>query len=165
MEGCFPCIKLHQAQITGYSPFSPLYGCHPHLPVDLLFGLKDDKDAYSPRGFVEKWADHMSEAYRIASENSNKSSERVKVMYDNKIKGVMLQPGDRVLVRNLSGRGKPGKLRSYWEKTIYRVKSQVAGSPVYVIFPEIGDSKKTKTLHQNLMLLENDLPVENIPPG
>lgn len=92
----YNCTK-HES--TDYSTFFLLYGRHPHLPVDLLFGLKDDKEAYSPRGFVEKWADRISEAYQIASEN-------------NKIKGVVLQPGDRVLVRNLSGLGGPGKLRS-----------------------------------------------------
>lgn len=40
------------------------------------------------------------------------------------MKRVVLKPGDSVLV-HLSDRGGPGKLRSYWEQTVYVVKEQV----------------------------------------
>lgn len=41
---------------TGYSPYFLLYGHHPRLPVDLLFGLIDEKQR------KEKWAERMTEA-------------------------------------------------------------------------------------------------------
>ncbi|XP_073728411.1 uncharacterized protein [Misgurnus anguillicaudatus] len=102
----------------------------------------------------------MAEAYKIAEGNSRQSSARGKAQYDRKARGVVLKAGDRVLVRNLGERGAPGKLRSYWEKVVYVVKSQVSENPVYVVYPENGDSSKTRTLHRNLLLLVNDLPVE-----
>lgn len=65
-----------------------------------------------------------------------------------------------MLVRNLGERGGPGKLRSYWKKVVYVVKGQVSDNPVYVVYPENGNSNKTRTLHWNLLLLVNDLPLE-----
>lgn len=143
---------------TGFSPYYLLYRRHPRFPVDLLFGLMDKKDTVSHKSYAEKWARKMFEAYKIASENNRQSSARGKSYYDKKLRGVVLRPGDRVLVRNLSGRGGPGKLHSYWEKKIYLVKEQVMDNPVYVVHPEGGDEQRTRVLHRNLLLL--DLPVE-----
>ena len=78
-----------------------LYGRQPHLPIEMLFGLTAEEETNSPEGYPEKWTKRMTEAYRIASENSKQSSARGKIDYDRQMNGVVLHPGDRVLNESL----------------------------------------------------------------
>ncbi len=137
----------------GYLPHFLLFGCHPRLPVDLLFGLAEQTEPVSHKGYAEKWRKRMTEAYRVANKNSLSSSAKGKSYFDRNVRGVVLKPGNRVLVRNLGERGGPGKLCSYWEKRAYVVREQVSDTPVYVIHPEGDDWGRTRTLHRNLLLL------------
>ena len=94
----------------------------------------------------------MKEAYQIAQQNSKKTAERGKEYYNKRFSGGVLQPGDRVLVRNGSERGGSRKLRSHWEHVIHVVVERMGiQSPAYKVKPENGVGR-TRVLHRNLLL-------------
>lgn len=99
----------------------------------------------------------MQEAYSLAAKNANKSTTRGRTQHDKKATFTKLLTGDRVLVRNVTERGGPGKLRSFWEKTVYRVTKQNRENPVYEVTPESGNGK-TRVLHGNMLLPCDFLP-------
>ncbi|KAK0132040.1 hypothetical protein N1851_033165 [Merluccius polli] len=109
---------------------------------------------------MEKWKQGMEEAYEITRENAHKAAVRSKRHYDSKVKSSVLQPGDRVFIRNMTPRGGPGKLRSHWEDTIHTVVRQVSKDiPVYELRPEKGKGR-SRILHCNLLLPCDHLPLE-----
>lgn len=90
----YNCTR-HEA--TGFSPHCLMLGRHPHLLVDLIFGLLARDRTETPQSNAKKWALWMEEAYRIAAENSQHSSARRKKNYDHQTQNtVTLQPGETV---------------------------------------------------------------------
>lgn len=72
-----------------------------------------------------------------------------------------MEPGDRVLVRNLTPRGGSGKLRSHWEETIHKVVRRVnKDAPFYKVVPEQGKGRDSRILHRNLLLPCDHPPLE-----
>ena len=63
----------------------------------------------------------MKETYALASKGSKSSGQKGKKKYDRKVNSSILQPGDTGLVRKLSKRGGPWKLKSFWEDTVHQV--------------------------------------------
>ncbi len=110
-----------KCEVTGFSPFYLLYGRHPRLQVDLLFGLEESTGTVSHQEYLQRWREQMQEAHKIARENVGKAAVRSKKHYDRKLRSTTLYPGNRVLVRNLTPRGGTGKLRNHWEETIHTV--------------------------------------------
>ena len=145
---------------TGYSPFFLLFGWHPRLPIDLILDIDQSTFNGNYHEYVQTWRSAMIEAYDIARKKASTSSTWSKQDYDWRLQAVDFEENDRVLVRNLSERGGLGKLRSFWEKEIYVViRRKDANSPVYEIKRESVEGP-IRTLHINLLLPCNDLPIE-----
>ena len=145
----YNCTR-HEA--AAYAPHYLLFGRLPRLPIDLIFNLNPYRAQGDYNVYVQKWQHDMKEAYQIAQQNATKAAERSKEYY-NRFSGGVLQPGDRVLVRNLTERGGPGKLRLHWEDVIHVVVERMGDqSPVYKVKPESACCGRTRVLHWNLLL-------------
>ncbi|KAK3700932.1 hypothetical protein QZH41_000336 [Actinostola sp. cb2023] len=97
---------------TGYSPFFLLFGRDPRLPIDLIFGLRTPKASSSYPQYVFTWKNAMKEAYSLAQPSALSGAEKGKRSYDSRVRSSILQPDDRVLVRDMRQRGGPGKLHA-----------------------------------------------------
>ena len=149
---------------TGYSPFYLLFGQYPRLPINLIFSIDLSTKHQSYPQYVSTWTTAMENAYKLASKKSRESGARAKEYYDRKLRSSVLQPNDCVLVRNLSERGGPGKLRAHWEDQIHHiVRQRGPDSPVHEVKPETGTGP-TRVLHQNLLLPCDSLPLDSDLP-
>ena len=148
---------------TGYSPYYLMYGRHPRLPVDVYLGLDPrDEGKGDASKYVHDLRKRMDYAYRLVSDRTSKLDAKNKSRYDSKLHENTIEPGDRVLLRNVGIPGKH-KLGDKWGKYPYIVVSQPNPEiPVFRVRPENGGGK-VKTLHRNLLLPCNFLPHEERP--
>ena len=105
----------------------------------------------------------MMEAHKIAAAKAGHCASQNKESYNKRARSSALKPGDRLLMRNVSERGGPGKLRSFWEDKIYTVESlKGLDSSVYEVHPE-SDPNRKRILHRNLLLPCPFLPYKANP--
>ncbi|MGH0155154.1 UNVERIFIED_CONTAM: hypothetical protein FKN15_028521 [Acipenser sinensis] len=140
-----------QNEATGYSPYFLMFGREARLPVDLCFGVAaDGTSTTSYLRYVSRMRRELQAAYKLAQATADKMNEGNKVRYDQKVRYHSLNPGDRVLIRNLGFKGKH-KLANRWSSQPYIVESQMSELPVYHLKPENGEGPK-KILHRNHIL-------------
>ena len=126
----------HEA--TGYSPFFLLFGHLQYLPIYLIFGTHPSSTPTKYQDFVKNWKTAMQEAYALANECSVKLLAKGRDYHDRKATFTGLKPGDRILVRNLTPRGSPAKLRLFWEDKVHIVIGRKGdNSPVYDVQKKI----------------------------
>ena len=137
-----------------------MYGRESRLPIDSVFPemMVQEVPRKSHAEFAKEWERSMNEAVEIARTNIQKSAEYNKKNYDKKAKAVELEIGDRVLMRNVRERGGTGKLRSYWEDSLFKVLKQREPLPVYEI-QNVMKSSDVRVVHRNMLMRCNELPL------
>lgn len=136
---------------TGFSPYLLMFGREARLPVDLCFGTAVDGagERHHSR-YVEKLKKDLQTAYELASKSADKTHQRNKRAYDQKVRLQTVDIGDRVLLRNVGLQGKH-KLESRWSSVPYVVVGRLPNLPVYKVRPEDGRSG-VKTMHRDHLL-------------
>ena len=137
-----------QHDSTGYSPYYLMYGRHPRLPVDLVFGLTPSEPPCEYNNYVQRLRDCLKYTYDQANKSSVQAKEQQKKHYDRSAKSRTFVPGDRVLIKVCQVEGRQ-KLGDRWESQPYVVVKKQPGIPVYVVRAENG--QKERVLHQNLL--------------
>ena len=93
----------------------------------------------------------MKKAFEVAESATKSNQMGHKKVYDRKIRGAVLEIGDRVLLRNVGSKG-TNKLADKWSEEVYVVTGKPNDNiPVYEVRLEQG-SKKIRVVHRNLLL-------------
>ncbi len=105
-----PLVHAYNAsrhESTGFSPHFLMFGWHPRLAIDAYLGVDNSTDgADSRESYVKRLKKRLEFAYKAAATEAQKKGKKYKDHYDRKVKESKLEVGDRVLVRNVSIRGK-----------------------------------------------------------
>ena len=92
---------------AGFSPFHQMFRRQAMLPIDVQFGVRTpDIVASTSCGYIQKLQKRLNWAYKTAHEVRKKESEHSKRSYDQDVKCTKLEPGDLVLVRPKTFKGK-----------------------------------------------------------
>ena len=86
------------------------------LTSQLIWFSTEESSSYPAN--VSKWKEGMQQAYALASKSVHDTAWKGKPQIDRRMRSTALAPGDRLLVRKLTPRGGPGKIRAYWEDEI-----------------------------------------------
>ena len=150
-----------QHETTGYSPYYLLFGREPSLFLDRLIGAEPIVEKKTHEKYINEWKDQMQEAYEIAFQRAAKKKTTDRRRQLRKTCLTPLQSGDRVLLKNVVERGGPGKLRSYWERKVYRIED--CQGPVYTVIDENNKQAKRRVVHRNMIMLVDDKFQLNVP--
>ena len=160
-----PLVHAYNAtrhESTGYSPHYLMFGREPRLPIDLAFGIETNRDDQTLTSYAGAMKKRLEQSYKIATQASKTAQGHQKSGYDLKVRGAVIQPGERVLVKILAHEGKH-KLSDRWEDEPYIVLSQPnLGIPVFVVQKENGEGRK-RTMHRNHLLPIGSLPKADTP--
>ncbi|KAL7833117.1 hypothetical protein SRHO_G00301350 [Serrasalmus rhombeus] len=122
---------------TGYTRYYQMFGRHPRLPIDLVFGLAPTTDYCEHSEYAKTLHDSLKYPCEQANLASRHSKDTQKKNYDAKAKVRRFTPGDRVLIKVCHTETRQ-KLGDKWEPKPYLVIKKQPGILVYVVRTEGG---------------------------
>jgi hypothetical protein len=90
-----------------------MFGWHPRLAIDAFFGIEHQHQPKFRKSYVDKLKKRKEFAYKTAKETFIKQGQGHKTYYDVLVRHSISDVGDRVLIRNVTSKG---KLDDKWEK-------------------------------------------------
>ena len=143
---------------TGYSPYYIMFGRRPKLPIDIILPT-DEHNTGSHKEYIQNWKKQMTQAYEMTSKHLNNRKNKDMERRDNSKRCALgLEPGDRVLIRNMSQRGGTGKLRNFWEEKVHKVIQAMDEEGIVIKVQQDDDSKaKPRILHRNMLMKCDDI--------
>ena len=134
-------------ETTGYSPYHLLFGRKPRLPIDVLLP-EQQQPSRSISRFAADLRESLQDAYAKAAANADKSRQKQKWYYDKRVRGAVVEVGDKVLVKRLAHTGKE-KIEDKWENDVYIVlRRPNPDIPVYEVQRE-DRRGRVRVLHRN----------------
>ena len=137
------------------TPYFLLFGRHSKLPVDIIVPT-DCQVKGTRKDYINKWKEQMKEVYKMVSkQGKNKDTQH---RNSSSRFSLSLQPGDRVLVRNMSPRGGAGKMRDFWEEKVNVIVSRIGvNGIVYKVKQEDEGNSRVRVLHRNIIIKIDDM--------
>ena len=122
-------------QSTGYSPHVLMFGQEPRLPIDCVLSVTGQPESWTAEEWTANHQDNLACIYLGARQRLRAAADRRAKQHNNKAKIDTLLPGQLVLCRDHSHRGRH-KIQDHWSPVLYKVvRCPPDGGPVYTISP------------------------------
>ena len=137
-----------RSNATSFSPYYLLYGWHPLLPRDIVFGVFAPELAEAVTyKYVQNLKKRLENTFQKTNAFCEKEAVRSKQHFDRTARCSKLLPGDLVLVKR-KGFTSKHKIADKWESKPYEIVSQHSdGLPVYTVMR----NHRKRTLHCNML--------------
>jgi hypothetical protein len=132
-------------EITGFTPSELCLGRELRLPLDLLRGCPPNvRENFSVSNYYDDLREKMNLSHVLAKGRMEMKSQRIKTLYDRKVRQLNFEPGQKVWLFNPRRKlGRAPKLQSNWEGPYVIVKR--LNDVVYCI--RKSDRYKSKIVH------------------
>lgn len=147
---------------TGYTPYFLFFGREPQLPIDQLFSppVEGNTNPTNIDEWVAKHQSQLEDAWERAAKNLEKEARRRQDAHKTTRRGVELEEGQRVLLRQQAWTGRH-KIQDVWQGRPYRINRRLDPTGhVYEIEPVDG-SEKSKTVNRADLLVIPELATES----